>query len=673
MALAERHLLLVLDNCEHLLPAMPLVAELLATCPNLLVLATSRVRLRLRGERELPIPPLAVPAATAGALSPLAGLAGVAAVRLFVERAQAVQPDFALNAENAAAVAAICRRLDGLPLALELAAAWTKLLPPAALLIRLEQRLPLLSGGARDLPLRQQTMRDAIAWSHDLLSPEEQILFRRLAIFNGGFTLEAAEAVCQTGLAFPVFAGIAALLDHSVLHRMESPDGEPRLGMLETIREYGLERLEASDESDAIRDAHAAYFLDLAEAAEVALQGAEQVRWLSRLEAEHDNLRAALRWLPARERVDDALGLAGAIWFFRWVRGYYAESREQYETLLALPGAARRTTARARALNGLGITALSQGETERAIAAHEEALAISREVGDARGEAFSLVCLAAALLHRAESSRSEALCAESLALCRRLGDDWGAQLALSLLASTAIHQGDLERAEEFFTASLEISRALGGTWSIALDLDNLGWLALERDASHASELFEESLAMLRDLEDRRDLPDALTGLGQAALRLGDFERAIALYEESLTIARETGDQRGIAQTLFWLAHAHWRQGDGDRAIGMAQQALAIYDAIGDLIHVAASLEAVAVLASARGEAERTTRLLAAAAALVERIGEPIPRYDRFPGDAVSQVRGALTSEEFTTAWESGRTLTLEQAVAEAIAFLQTQP
>jgi predicted ATPase/DNA-binding XRE family transcriptional regulator len=310
LAVAERHLLLVIDNCEHLLPAMPLVGELLATAPRLTVLATSRARLRLRGERELPVGPLAAPGPEGAAVPLLAGLAGVAAVRLFVERAAEVRPGFALTPENAVAVAAICRQVEGLPLALELAAARVKVLAPVALRARLAHRLPLLSGGARDAPERQQAMRQAIAWSHDLLGESEQILFRRLAIFAGGCTLEAASAVAAEGLAGlddpgTIIDGLTALVDQSLV-RLEEPSAretaEGRFVMLETIREYALERLEASGEAEAARRAHAAFYLAFAERGEPELTGPDQAEWLHRLELEHDNLRAALAWSLAPPR-----------------------------------------------------------------------------------------------------------------------------------------------------------------------------------------------------------------------------------------------------------------------------------------------------------------------------------------------------------------------------------
>ena len=321
--IAKRRLLLVLDNLEHVLAAAPLVAQLLAAGPQLTVLATSRTRLRLRGEQELSIPPLAVPGADE-TQPPLEGLAGVAAMRLFTERAQEVLPDFALTAENAAAVAAICRRLDGLPLALELATVRIKLLPPAALLSRLERRLPLLSGGARDLPHRQQTMRDAIAWSHDLLTTDEQAVFRRLAVFVGGFTLEVAEDVggrfarggeVEREAPPSVLDLVASLCDQSLLRPLSPTGSEPRLALLETIREYAGECLVASGEEEDTRHAHAACFLALAERAEPELTGPTQTAWLDRLEVEHDNLREALGW-SVQHDPRTALRLVGALWRF---------------------------------------------------------------------------------------------------------------------------------------------------------------------------------------------------------------------------------------------------------------------------------------------------------------------------------------------------------------------
>ncbi len=390
-ALRGRVVLLVLDNLEQVGEAAPQIADLLAAVPGLTVLVTSRVPLRLAAEHRFPVPPLAVPAAREA--PGVETLAQAAAVRLFVARAQAVRPDFTLTEANAATVAGICARLDGLPLALELAAARVAHLPPGALLARLAPRLPLLTGGARDLPARQRTMRDAIAWSHDLLQPGEQLLFRRLAVCVGGFTLEAAAGVCQGGEASgsrdaggavssstsrppdsstSVLHGVAALMDASLLREETGGDEEPRYRMLETVREFGLERLSESGEEKGVLQAHAAYFLALAEAAEPALVGPDAEAWQARLEAEHDNFRAALGWSISGGEAETALRLGAALWRFWARRGHLHEGRGWLERGLAQAGEGC-SRSRARALVRLGNLALDLGDYPRARSMHAAA------------------------------------------------------------------------------------------------------------------------------------------------------------------------------------------------------------------------------------------------------------------------------------------------------------
>ncbi len=419
--LRDKRLLLLLDNFEQVVEAAPLVTDLLAACPGLKGLVTSRVRLRLSGERDYPVPPLAVPA-PAGP-RPFQYAKGSAAVRLFSERAQAVRPEFALTPENASAVADICRGLDGLPLAIELAAARIKVLPPAALLARLEKRLPLLTGGGRDLPARQQTMRDAIAWSHDLLTPEEQALFRWLAVFVGGFTLEGAEAVVFAGdaLDLDVFEGVASLVDKSLLRQEVGPDEEPRFAMLETIREFGLERLAARGEEAAIQNAHAAYFLALVEQAESALLGPEQMAWLTWLDAAHDNLRAALDWCLASD-AEAGLRLAGALSLFWQVRGYLLEGRRWLEALLAQ--APQRAALRAKALHAAGQLARHQADIASGISLCEESLAIYRELGDKRGGAYVLRTLGLLVSDGGDPERGRALFERAWRCPARRGMNW---------------------------------------------------------------------------------------------------------------------------------------------------------------------------------------------------------------------------------------------------------
>jgi non-specific serine/threonine protein kinase len=411
-------MLLVLDNFEQVLEAAPQLGELLGRCPTLKVLVTSRAPLRLRCEHAFPVRPLELP--NLRRLPALEALPSYAAVGLFLERAQAAQPDFVLGAENAEAVAEICVRLDGLPLAIELAAARTRVLPPGALRTWLGQRLALLTTGASDLPARHQTLRAAIDWSYDLLPVEEQALFRRLAVFVGGFTLEAAEAVANVdgALHTSVLDGVASLVDKSLLRQDVQLSGEPRLVMLETVREYALERLVASGEADAIGRRHAEYFLSMAEWARSQLSGTEQVTWLNELEREHDNLRTALAWLREHGESELGLRLGGALWQFWSVRGHFAEGRAWLEELLRQPAAAARSAARANALNGAGSLAFSQGDDARAQLLFEESLAIWRELGDEREAAHSLSDLGRVAYERGDAAAALSLYEESLAAQR---------------------------------------------------------------------------------------------------------------------------------------------------------------------------------------------------------------------------------------------------------------
>jgi predicted ATPase len=628
--LRARQLLLVLDNFEQVLAAAPLVAELLAACPQVTVLATSRAALHLRGEHEFPVLPLALPDPQA----PFEGLAEVAAVALFLDRAQALRPDFGLSPANAATVAAICRRLDGLPLAIELAAAWVKLLPPATLLRRLERRLPLLVGGARDLPERQQTLRGAIAWSYNLLHAAEQALYRRLAVFAGGCGLETVEAVCGPSAeqAGDLLGWLASLVDKNLLLHDADEDGEPRFSMLETIREYGLERLGESGEEAALRRQHAAYYLRLAEAAEPALWGAEQGRWLARLEREHDNLRSALGW--ARESGEGVLGLrlAGALWHFWLAQGALAEGRRWLEAVLALPVGAEQAglaPAWAKALSGAAILAAEQG---------------------AYGQAATLA-------------------EESLALCRRLGEEGRTAQALTILGNVALRQGEVGRAAALFEECLTLQRRLGNSRAVASLLNNLGLVAREQgDHARAATLLAESLALKRRLGDRAGTAISLLNLGQVALDRGEYGQARAQLEESRELLAALGERWSLAAALTNLGHAARGQGEDRRALAYYREGLALYREMGSRLQLSECLEAVAEVQSRGAEPERGARLYGAAAALRETIEAPValadrPSYER----AVARVRGVLGEAAFVAAWAAGRLMPLEQAVAEALA------
>jgi predicted ATPase/transcriptional regulator with XRE-family HTH domain len=635
LAVSDRQLLLVVDNCEHLLPAMPLIGELLAAGPHLSVLATSRARLRLRGERELPIGPLASPPAESSAAAPLAGLAGVAAVRLFVERAAEVRPGFSLTAENAGAVAAICRQVDGLPLALELAAARTKILPPATLAARLAQRLPLLSGGARDAPERQQTMRQAIAWSHDLLSDPEQALFRRLSVLAGGCTLESAAALAA-GLSGHddedgVLDGLTALVDQSLVRYEETTArgvAEPRFALLETIREYALEQLEASGEAEGIRRAHAAYFLSLAERAEPELTGPAQAEWLRRLELEHGNLRAAMGWARDIGEGELWLRLAGALWRF-WELGFHLrEGRVWLEGALAADRGAPGSV-RAQALNGIANLAYDQGDVAQAAAYQEESLALARAAGDDFGVCRSLNDLANVLGERGDYAGSVALYEESLALSRKIGADWAAACTLHNLGLAADQMEDLERAAALLAEALPCWERLGDEVSRARSLDA---------AAHV------------------------------ARRRGDLDRALALGEEGLALRRRGGDRGGVARSLGTVGWTLLERGEGWSAAACFQEALPLHLEAGNRRGLAGCLTGLAALALGRGRPEAAARLLGAADVIDGAGGAVRPpvlqrRHERLLGDVAS----VLAEDTFAAAQAAGRALSPDEAVTLALA------
>jgi non-specific serine/threonine protein kinase len=605
-ALRDRRLLLVLDNFEQVVAAAPSVTALLAGCPRLAALVTSRVALRVLGEQEFAVPPLALP--DPERLPPVAELERTESVALFVQRTRAISPAFALSEANARPVAEICRRLDGLPLAIELAAARGKVLSPPAMLARLSYRLQVLTGGPQDQPPRLQTMRDAIAWSHDLLSPEEQALFRRLAVFAAGCTLGAAEAVGRRrvpagpaggGAHDPVAADrgpstldlVASLVDKSLLRRADGADGEPRFEMLETVREFGLERLAASGEEAAARRGHAGELLALARRAEPALYGGQdQVLWLDRLAADHDNLRAALGWAIEHDP-ETALHLAGALFWFWYVRGHLSEGRGWLGRALAAAAGAP-DAARARALLGAGMLADRQGD----------------EV-DAAG-----------------------YLTESLALSRRLGDPVGTCLALGLLGLEAEDAGDYGRATAFLDEAL----------------------ALDAAAGHA---LPEPVATA-----------ALAHLGIAAWGRGDAERAAALWEEALAAHRTSGDDWGAANALAYLGLLACERRSLGRAAALLGESIALFGATGSLENVAGGLANAATLAAARGETDRAARLFGAAEALRETIGGRLGLPERAVYErAVGAVRTALGEGAFATAWAAGRALPVDQAVADATA------
>jgi predicted ATPase/DNA-binding CsgD family transcriptional regulator len=490
--LRDRRLLLILDNFEQVLGAAVEIGELLSTCPHLHVLVTSRAPLRLVGEQELTVPPLALP----DAVTDLHAFGTCESVQLYVERVRAVKADFALTAENAAAVAEICRRLDGLPLAIELAAARTRLLEPRAMLAPLERRLQLLTGGARDLPARQQTLRNTIAWSYDLLDEQEQALFRQLAVFVGGSSLEATQAVCAFGAGIDL---IDSLVAKSLVRTMGGTSGEVRIGMLETIREFGLEQLAWTGELEPLRRRHAEYFVALAECAEPGLGGPNVRMWLDRLDLDRDNLRAALEWSLAQPRPsgDTALRLAGALARYWWIGGHFGEGSRWLNRALATTSA--RTPARQKALYGAGWLAHVQRDLASAKRLLEESLAIAEDVHD----------------------------------------DWARAWVLHVLGRVAYFDNDSRAARQLAEKSLHIAEALGDRWLIGWAVHLLGLAAhIAHDDATAHACYERSLAIRRELGHLEGIVIVLHLQGMLHHRAGAFPAALALYHEALEIARE---------------------------------------------------------------------------------------------------------------------------------------
>jgi predicted ATPase/class 3 adenylate cyclase/Tfp pilus assembly protein PilF len=672
--LKSKQLLLVLDNFEHIVDAAALVEELLVAAPHLKVLITSRMVLHLYGEHEIVVPLLAVPDPTR--LPPLNRLSQYDAVRLFIERAQAVKADFTLTNVNAPAVAAICARLDGLPLAIELAAVRTKLFAPDALLTRLSSRLQLLTGGARTLPARQQTLRNTIDWSYNLLDMNEQRLFTRLGIFVGSSTLEAVEAICNAhaDLGMEVLDGLASLVDKSLLRPVEASNNEARFTMLETIREYALERLEACGEAGAVQRQYAAYYLRLVEQAEPQLWAAEQGAWLAQLDREHDHLRALLAWSQTSDGdLQLGLQLVGALWPFWHLRGYMSEGGSWLAGLLARPHHSDAwSSMRAKALYGAGVLATDQGDYIRAVAFCDESLTLFRDLGDQLGMAWSLNQLAFVALNQGYDVQATVHSQESLALFRDLGDQRGIAQSLDHLGRLVRNQGDYKRATTLFQASLILFREVGDQRGVANSIRSLGNMAwTQGDYAAAHTLFEESLRLFGELGDNRGTALALTNLGLVAREQGDYATARTFFEESLTLQRELGNKNGIAHSLFALGTVAYRQGDDAGARALLEESLELFHRVADLAHLALTLAMLARLASvggAEGQLERAARLLGAVEALCEIVGMPLPwvRSDYERGVGSAQMDEAAFAAAFAAAWAAGRAMSLEQAIAEAL-------
>jgi predicted ATPase/class 3 adenylate cyclase len=554
--LKDKQQLLLVDNFEQVITAAVLMAELLAVCSELTILVTSRVVLHLQAEHEFAVPPLSLP--NLKHLPDLVFLSQYESVALFIQRAQAVKADFAITNANAPAVAGICARLDGMPLAIELAAARAKVFPPQALLLRLEQGLAVLTGGARDLPARHQTLRGAIAWSYDLLAPEEQQLFRRLSVFVNGCTWEATEQVCMAAgvLQGDILDGLASLLDKSLLRQKELAESEPRFWMLQTLREFGLESLASAGETQATCNAHALYYLRLSEEAEPHIKGSQQGMWLDRLEREHENLRAALHWLVEQEEAALALRLSAALWYFWYMRGYLSEGRRWLEITLGQRKMQERTSTRAKALCGLGQLILYQGDHTVSASLLEASVGLARELGDKKVLSRSLSYLAKVRVYQGDDAAARILGEESVALCREIGDKWDLAVSLNDLGCIVYKQGDDTTASDLFEETVLRIHQAGNRWGLSRPLANLGHLAWSKgNSTRATELYKESLAIGREMSDKLCIGFVLNMLGDIALSQNEDVRAAALFEESFSVVQELGSKELIGWSLTGLAAA----------------------------------------------------------------------------------------------------------------------
>jgi predicted ATPase len=621
-------MLLLFDNFEHLIQAAPTVAELLATGPNLKILVTSRAALHVYGEHEFPVPPLALP--DSRSKPSVEVLSQYPAIALFVQRAVAAKPDFELNRENAAAVTEICARLDGLPLAIELAAARVKVLSPSSMLARLASRLQLLTGGARDLPQRQQTLRAAIDWSYDLLNSAEQKLFRRLSVFVGGCDLEGVEAVCDTkgDLDLDLLDGMASIVDKSLAQQVEHAKRESRFVMLETIREYALEKLETSGEAPSTKRAHAAYCLVLAEEEATEQSGVEGAEWLERFALEQDNFRAGLEWLTETGDAEWGLRLGTALFRFWEVREYLAEGRDRLGRLLKLAGAAAPSKARTRALFAAGVLAGEQGDYASADVLIKESLQIARQLGDKQGVAVSLNAMAVLARDRGNVAVAHSLFEESLALWRELGDLKAVARALSNLAN--------------------VVKLLG-------------------DSNHARSLSAECLAIFSGLRDRTGVAWSLNFQGDVARDQGDSAAARVSYEQALAIFRELGDRWGIAGTLADLGSLAREQRNYPIAHSLYRQSIRIFQELEHKRGIARLLECFACSAAAQAHAERSLRLAGAAAALRQNMGVPLTPAEQVKLEAsLDRARQAMINTAGATAWLEGWALPVEKAIEEVL-------
>lgn len=675
--LQEKQVLLVLDNFEQVLSAAPILSDLLAACPRLKVLVTSRAALRIRGEHEFPVPPLALP--DLAHLPEDKALSQYASVALFLERGQAVKADLQLTPTSTRIIAEICVRLEGLPLAIELAAARSKILPPPALLKRLEHRLAILTGGGKDVPERQQTLRNTLKWSYDLLTGEEQRLFRCLSVFAGGCTLEAIESIYSAlyGQTLPIFDAVASLVDQSLLQLKDQEDADSRMMMMETIREYGLEVLAASDEMNNVCQAHVLYYLELAEQAERELSGPQQVKWSERLEREYNNLQAALQWLLARREESDArlsaegmqelaLRLAGALSWFWWVRGHLSEGRTFLERVLAGSKDLAMSSIGAKALFSTVNMAFVQSDYERVATLATGSLALYRELGDKRGIALSLDPLGNVAWLRGDMVEARAMKEEALSLYRELNDRGHIALSLFSLGLLESSQGKYARARVLFEESLSIDRGLQNKRGIAHTLSQLAQLlfVMQLDPQTIQPLIEESQALSQEIGFKEGIAASHCVSAQLSLVQGELAAARLLAEKGAALYQAIGHRHGAAKSLSVLGKVVATEGHYAEAQALFEQCLTITRELGETWVAAVYLLELGEVVAAQQQFVWAAQLWGASEAIRDATGIPVPTveladYER----SISSTSAVLGEKRFSAAWAQGRAMTPEQVLA----------
>ncbi len=659
-ALATKTALFLLDNLEHLLEGGAFVVDLLSACPGLTVLITSRAALRVRGEQRYPVSPLAsVPSVESGERS--------AAEELFIERAQEVQPLLPLTPANLKSIAAICLRLEGIPLAIELAAMRVAVFAPPDLLRHLDHRLSLLVAGPRDLPPRQQTMRDAVAWSYDLLDPSEQWLFRRLAVFVGGWTIEAGRAVCADDVPPDLLMGIVTLVEANLIQiEPEDEDAdEPRYTMLEILREYGLEQLEAHDELACVQRRHAEYVLMLAQSAKEGLRGSEQIRWLVQLDKVLGNLRAALQWASEH---DASLGLAvaAALWRYWYIRHYPGEGRSWLERFLTqTQGLAGLELTQAQVNFGASVLATEQEKPEEAERFAIASLSLFQEAGDGVGMCLTLNTLAQISMMQDRFNQSERYHRQALALSRTLDDAGLLGTILSNLGRIVTWQGRYSEALDLLEEGLAHLRAQGYSLGIAASLLNLSHLFfLQEQFTQSATYAEESLVLAKQIGNSKLIAAAFDHLGNAATGQGHYQQAFVALEQSHQIYQDLNDKLGIATVLMHQGDLAREQHEWQQAEAYYAISLSLFQQANFPMDIATCLEKWAKVLLEQGQAERAAHYVSKATTMCEDmdIGSQATIFQRLK-QVKDDIQEALGADTFQAAWEKGKTLSLDELLA----------